>query len=412
VERLVRDEGVRVIVQPSDIRVFDAASYEAAGATISEDLSPCHFVFAVKEVPPDLILPDTVYMYFAHVVKGQTANMPMLRRLVETGCSLIDYERIVDEAGRRLVFFGRFAGLAGMIDSLWALGKRLAHEGRPNPFADLKAAWQYGSLDAARQAMAEVGEKIGRHGLGADLAPFIIGIAGYGNVSLGAQEILDLFPVKEIGPDEVAWVAGRPDPSDKTVYKVVFKERDMVTPRAEGAAFDLKDYYDFPAKYAPVLSGYLPHLTVLVNCIYWDDRYPHFVSRADLADLYSGPESPWLRVIGDISCDVGGGVEATVKATTPEAPVYVYDVGRGRAIDGVAGKGPVILAVYNLPAELPYDSSVYFGSKLEPYAAPIAYARWDANFGEAGLPAAVRAATILYRGEFTPPYQYLERYIG
>jgi alpha-aminoadipic semialdehyde synthase len=258
----------------------------------------------------------------------------------------------------------------------------------------------------------EVGERISRDGLGTDLAPFIVGFAGYGNVSLGGQEILDLLPVKEIGPDEVAWVAGRSDPSDKTVYKVVFKEQDMVTPRVEGGAFDLKDYYDFPAKYAPVLSAYLPHLTVFVNCIYWDDRYPHFVSRADLAALYSGPEAPRLRVIGDISCDVGGGVEATVKGTTPEAPVYVYDVDRGVAIDGVAGNGPVILAVYNLPAELPYDSSVYFGSQLEPFVAPIVRADWDKAFSACDVPAPIKAATILYRGEFTPQYQYLERYIA
>jgi alpha-aminoadipic semialdehyde synthase len=412
VARLVREEGLRVRVQPSDIRVFDDASYEEAGATVAEDLSPCDVIFAVKEIPPALILPGKVYAFFAHVVKGQAGNMAMLAALRERGCSLLDYERIVDAEGRRLVFFGRFAGLAGMVDTLWALGKRLAYERRETPFAALRAAWQYADLEDVRAAVKAVGERLAAGGVGEGLAPLLVAFAGYGNVSRGAQEILDLLPVKEISPAEVAATAGARKPSAKVVYKVVFKEEDMVEPRAEGAAFDLRDYYDYPAKYRPVLARYLPHLTVLVNCIYWDPRYPHFVSKRDLGALYRGEEAPRLRVLGDISCDVEGGIEATVKTTAPDSPIYVYDVGRGVAVDGVAGRGPVILAVYNLPAELPRDASAYFGRQLEPYAAPVARADWGAGFGAAELPAPVKAATILYRGEFTPPYQYLERYLS
>jgi alpha-aminoadipic semialdehyde synthase len=156
----------------------------------------------------------------------------------------------------------------------------------------------------------------------------------------------------------------------------------------------------------------LPYFTVLVNCIYWDARYPRFVTKGDLAALYGGPSSPRLRVIGDISCDVEGGIEATVKGTTPDSPVYVYDVERRRAVDGVAGTGPVILAVFNLPAEIPRDASAYFGRQLEPYVAPLARVDWDVGFSASELPAPVKAATILYRGEFTPQYRYLERYLA
>lgn len=184
----------------------------------------------------------------------------------------------------------------------------------------------------------------------------------------------------------------------------------MVEPVEAGAAFDLQDYYDHPEKYRPVLASYLPYLTLLVNCIYWDARYPRFVTKADLTSLYGGSR-PRLRVIGDISCDVEGGVEATVRQVDSASPVYVYDVARGEAVDGVAGNGPVILAVANLPAELPYDSSVYFGSRLEPYVAPIARADWRSSFDAVELPAPIKAATILYRGEFTPPYEYIEGYI-
>jgi hypothetical protein len=412
VARLVSDEGLEVLVQPSDIRIFGDAAYAEAGATVAEDLTRCDAIFAVKEIPVGSILPDKIYVFFSHVIKGQAANMPMLAALRERGCSLIDYEPIADEEGRRLVSFGRYAGLAGMIDTLWALGKRLAYEKRETPFGALKAAWQYPELEDARAAVREAGARIAREGLGKDLAPMIVAFAGYGNVSSGAQEILDLLPVEEVPPARLAPLASARKRRDKVVYKVVFKEEDMVRPRARGSSFDLQDYYDFPDKYEPVLSTYLPYFTVLVNCIYWDARYPRFVTKGDLAALYGGPAPPRLRVIGDISCDVKGGVEATVKDTTPDAPVYVYDVECGRAVDGVGGNGPVILAVFNLPAELPRDASAYFGRQLEPYVAPVVRADWDVGFGDLDLPPPVKAATILYRGEFTPQYRYLERYLA
>jgi alanine dehydrogenase len=412
VARLVNDVGLPVVVQPSDIRVFDDEAYARAGATIAEDLAPCDVIFAIKEVPPHVILPAKVYVFFAHVVKGQPANMPMLARLSESGCSLVDYERVVDEDGRRLTFFGPFAGRAGMVDTLWALGKRLAWERRETPFAALKAAWQYDDLGSARLAVRAVGERIATGGVGAGLAPLIVGLAGYGNVSRGAQEILDLLPAREIAPSDVAEVALSRQPSDKIIYKVVFKEEHMVRRRVPGGGFELQEYYDSPGRYEPVLSEYLPYLTVLVNAIYWDRRYPHFVSKRDLASLYGGAEGPRLRVIGDISCDVGGGIEATVKATTPDAPVFVYDVKRDAAVDGVAGNGPVILAVYNLPAELPRDSSEFFAEQLEPLVPAFARADWASSIEACELPPSIKGATILYRGEFTPPYQYLETYLS
>jgi saccharopine dehydrogenase (NAD+, L-lysine-forming) len=411
VARLARDEGFSVIVQPSEARAFSDDAYAQAGARIAEDLGPCDVIFAVKEIPSERILADKIYVFFAHVIKGQPANMPMLRRLVERRCSLVDYELVVDGEGRRLVFFGRYAGLAGMIDTLRALGRRLAWEGRETPFAALKAAWEYGSWEEARAAAAEVGERVAAEGVGEGLAPLVVAFAGYGNVSRGAQEMLDLFPHEELAPADVAATASAAEPSDRLVYKVVFKEEHMVRSKEAGAPFDLQDYYDRPEKYEPALAEYLPYVTVLVNCVYWDARYPHFVSKADLASLYRGGSPPRLRVIGDISCDVEGAVEATVKQVDSGSPVYVYDVDRGGAVDGVAGNGPVILAVPNLPAELPLDSSADFAERLEPYVAAIARADWRGSFDAVALPAPIKAATILYNGDFTPRYEHLEGYI-
>jgi saccharopine dehydrogenase (NAD+, L-lysine-forming) len=133
--QLQKDHGIKVWVQPSDIRVFPDAEFSQVGALVEEDLSACPVVFAIKEIPIRFFQPNRTYIFFAHVVKGQPYNMPMLKRVLELGCNLIDYEKVTDERGRRLIFFGRHAGLAGMIDSLWALGQRLDWEGIPNPFS-------------------------------------------------------------------------------------------------------------------------------------------------------------------------------------------------------------------------------------------------------------------------------------
>ena len=133
----------------------------------------------------------------------------MLRRMLDLGCTLIDYERVVDEKNRRLIFFGWHAGVAGMIDTLWALGQRLAWEGISNPFADLRQTHTYHDLAEAKEALGRVRARIETEGLPEELAPLIVGVAGYGNVSRGAQEMLDLLPVIEIEPEEVGTHRGQ-----------------------------------------------------------------------------------------------------------------------------------------------------------------------------------------------------------
>ena len=149
VRELASDHGIAVRVEPSLQRIFPDRDYADAGAGISRDLDGCRVILGVKEVPASKLLPEKTYAFFPHVTKGQEANMPMLRRLMELGCTLIDYELIVDRRGRRLIFFGRHAGYAGMIDSLWALGQRLAWEGFATPLEEIRLAHQYASLDEA-----------------------------------------------------------------------------------------------------------------------------------------------------------------------------------------------------------------------------------------------------------------------
>ncbi|MEW5902430.1 MAG: hypothetical protein AB1715_13275, partial [Acidobacteriota bacterium] len=337
--------------------------------------------------------------------------MPMLRKRVERRATLIDYERIVDENGRRLVFFGRQAGLAGMIDTLWALGRSLEKEGIPSPFAAIRQTIDYASLVDAREAVQRVGWEIYNKGFESSLAPLIIGFAGYGHVSQGAQEIFDLLPFEELCPRRVDDLFRRANHTNRKVYKVVFKEEDMVKPKDRRAKFNLQDYYDQPQKYRPVLEQYLPRLTALVNAIYWAPQYPRFVTIPFLRKLWRRPGRPRLRVIGDISCDAAGGIECTVKCTTPVQPVFTYDVEKGQALEGFSGNGPVIMAVDNLPAEISLESSVFFSQTLKPFIPALVRADFQRDFAHCGLPASLLKAVILFRGQFTPDYGYMQDFI-
>ncbi|MDY6876367.1 MAG: bifunctional lysine ketoglutarate reductase /saccharopine dehydrogenase family protein [Chloroflexota bacterium] len=411
VRQLREDHSIKVLVQPSEVRVFRDEEFAQAGARVTGDLSSCKVVFAIKEIPAHLFHPGCTYVFFAHVIKGQPYNMPMLKRLLEQGCQLIDYEKVTDERGRRMVFFGRHAGLAGMIDTLWALGQRLSREGIFNPFSDLRQTRHYDSLDEAKAAVSAVGERIAREGLPEPITPVICGFAGYGNVFRGANEIIELLPVREIEPQEVAAVAQNSDYAHNMLYKVVFKEEHMVEPISTDDCFELQDYYDHPEKYRPTFHTYLPHLTMLVNCVYWEARYPRLVTKADIEKLYGRAEPPRLRVIGDVSCDIEGAIECTVKCTEPGDPVFVYDPFEDRAIGGFEGRGPVVLAVDILPSELPRDASEYFSTVLIKYIPAIAQADYSVTFEELALPPEIKRAIIAYQGELTPDYQYIEEYL-
>ena len=409
VKELKEKYGVQTFLQPSEIRAFTDDEYKRVGAIIQEDLSSCSHIFAVKEIPTDFFEEGKTYVFFSHTIKGQKHNMPMLKRMLELGCTLIDYERIVDEHGRRLVFFGRFAGLAGMIDTLWAFGKRLEWEGIETPFRKIKQTIYYEDLEEIKEHISQIGEEIENKGLPPSLTPLIVGFAGYGNVSKGAQEILDILPVEKVEPQELSTIQSKS--ANTTIYKVVFREEDMVEPIEKGAVFDLQDYYTHPERYRSVFEQYIPHLTILMNCIYWDSRYPRFVTKAFLKDLFTKEEKVKLRVIGDISCDINGAIEFNVKATEPDNPVYVYNPLTEKVEDGYTGKGVVVLAVDNLPCELPKESSTSFSESLWHFVPDIVGADYSADFEDIDLPPQIKKAVIVYKGELTPDYQYINKYL-
>lgn len=351
------------------------------------------------------------YVFFSHTIKGQKQNMPMLGRLLHLGCHLIDYEKIVDETGKRLLFFGRFAGLAGMIDSLWALGQRLLTEGVKSPFEHIEQAYRYSSLTEAEEAVRAVGERIREDGLPASTRPLIVGFTGYGHVSSGAQEIFDILPHRSLAPGELSGISASTDGADNRIFKAVFREEHMVKPSSSGYGFNLQDYYDHPEKYTSCFEQYLPNLTVMINAVYWAPQYPRLVTKQGLNRLFDTHKKPRLRLIVDISCDIEGSVECTERATQPDNPVYVYSPLDQHTQDGFDGRGVVILPIDNFPCELPRESSDYFGNTLEPFIPELADTDFSKSLDSLGLSNPLLKGLIVHKGELTPDYTYLTQYL-
>lgn len=410
--KLLRERpGAKLIVQPSPIRIFPGINFQAIGAIVDEDLTSCDLVMGVKEMPLSFYQAGKVYLFFSHTLKGQPHNMPMLKKIMELGCTLIDYERIVDAQGRRLVFFGRFAGLAGMIDTFWAYGQRMLKEGVETPFADVKMAHEYAGLEDARRKIAGIGQRILKEGLPAGLKPFVVGFTGYGNVSKGAQEIFDLFPHQDLTPEELIRGDFEKKLEGNKLGKVVFYEKHTVKPKTAGEAFDLKKYFQHPELFESTFRPYADHLNILVNCIYWGPKSPRILTNADAADIWGPEKSPRLKVVGDISCDIEGGIEFTMKETRPDDPVYVCDPVTKSITSGVEGPGPVVMAVDNLPCELPAESSEVFSNALIPFMPALLDLQLNVPFEESHLPETLKKATIVWCGELTPDYAYLKEHL-
>ena len=406
VAELVSTHGVDVRVQSAERRCFSDDEYRRAGAVVADDLRDADVILGVKEIPLDSLEAGKTYLFFSHTMKGQSYNMPMLQRLLELGCTLLDYELVQDDSGVRTIAFGRYAGLAGAIDTLWALGKRLALRGFETPLLGVQQAIEYGDIAAARAAIEEAGRRIARDGLPAEISPLVIGVTGGGGkVSGGALEILDLLPSRRVDPDELATVIDGCEAGGREVLVASYAPGHLVEPVDASARYSWDDYLQHPGAYRSRFAPHLALLSALVHGIYWEEGYPRFVLRQDLAPLWANGQRPKLEVITDITCDPDGSNESLVRITDPGDPVYVYDPATGSAVDGWEGPGPAVLPVEIFPAEIPRDSSEHFSRMLSPLVPALARAGRNLDAGDESVPAALRGSLLAVRGKLLPRWE-------
>ena len=400
-----------VFVQQSDKRFFPIDDYKKVGAIPSEDMNPGKVILGIKEIPIEKLQDDKVYLYFSHTIKGQLENMPMLKKIITSGSTLIDYEKITDSNDKRLIYFGNYAGDAGAINILWLMGEYWKSHGLQTPFSQFKQATNYCSVNDAKKHLREIGELVKTEGVPKNLSPMVIGVLGYGNVSTGAQDIINCLPTERIEPENLKDFIERKESNNDTIYLTVFKEHHLVRNR-QNEPFQLQDYYKNPQNYISQFDQYLPYLSILINAIYWDQRYPRFVTWKSLNELFRTHTKPKLCGVSDITCDTNGSIECNVKSTDSGTPAYLCDPITKSITDGHKGDGIVLLAVDNLPAELPNDSSVFFSNQLKKFVPNLLQANYNVSLNKSGLCPELQKAAVVYRGELTTPYKYLEKFLS
>ncbi|KAA8534721.1 hypothetical protein F0562_029837 [Nyssa sinensis] len=402
----------RIIVQPSTKRIHHDALYEDVGCEISDDLSECGLILGIKQPKLEMILPDRAYAFFSHTHKAQKENMPLLDKVLAERASLFDYELIVGDHGRRLLAFGKFAGRAGLIDFLSGLGQRYLSLGYSTPFLSLGASYMYSSLAAAKAAVISVGEEIATLGLPSGICPLVFVFTGSGNVSLGAQEIFKLLPHTFADPSRLPELFGTvPDLTQSTrsskrvfqVYGCVVTCQDMVEHKDPAKVFDKDDYYAHPEHYSPIFHEKIaPHASVIVNCMYWEKRFPRLLSTKQLQDLMR--KGCPLVGISDITCDIGGSIEFVNQTTLIDSAFFRYDPFSNSYHHDIDGSGVICSAVDILPTEFAKEASQHFGDILSTFVGSLASTK---DIEE--LPSHLGRACIAYGGALTSLYEYIRR---
>lgn len=417
------DLGSTVIVQSNihpktreEKRAFSDQAYLACKAKIQEDISAADIIFGLKEVDIPHILPNKVYLIFSHTHKGQVKNRSMLRTLVERNVTLIDYELVVDDAKNRiLTSFTFFAGYAGMIDSIWTFGQRMAMRNISHPFSNIPQSVEWQNLDQFKKEISAIGEQIKKHGTPEELPPMICCFLGNGKTSSGAQEIFDLLPHTSIAIDQLPEIFEKG--SRQQLYKLVLDIPQLYRLKAhshlsnkewsDSELFGL--YLQNPNEFESNLDQVFPYCSMMMNCILWSPEYPRLISRQQAHDWYS--EYPHLEVIGDITCDPEGAIQFS-KETWIDQPVFIYNPMNQDSSFGFEGEGIAVMAVTNLPCEFPTDASELFGQHLSPLLPGIVQADLQAaTVSLSGFPPAIQEATILWKGNFTEKYAYMNAYL-
>ncbi|NEN23362.1 alanine dehydrogenase [Cryomorpha ignava] len=366
---------LEIYVQPSPIRAFPDSEYEKEGIQLREDLSNCDILMGVKEVPLHMLIPSKKYMFFSHTFKEQPYNRNLLKAILEKNISLIDYEVLTSSSGKRLVGFGRYAGVVGCYNAMLAVGKKYG-------LFDLKPAHKCHNRK-------EVEEELKKVKLPSD---FKIVITGNGRVAHGALEILNLLPIKKVSPEKYL--------KEKFVDPVFtqLSVSDYVKTK-DGSKLVTNDFYNDPTPYESNFMRFAKESDLFIPCHYWDQDAPFLFSREDAKDIWFR-----IKVVADISCDIDGPVASTLRPSTISNPLYGYDPVAESETGFMNPRAIGVMAVDNLPCELPKDASEDFGRELIKNIFPEL-------IGKKKSAVIQRATQTTLEGELAEDYKYLNDYV-
>jgi len=374
-EVIKRFPETEIFVQPSAIRAIPDSAYAAEGIPLRDDLSHCDILMGVKEVPVEMLIPEKTYFFFSHTYKKQPYNRGLLQAILGKKISLIDYELLTAKSGKRLIGFGRYAGIVGCYNGLLGLGKKFG-------LYTLKAAHECEDRKEVENELKKVKFPNG----------FKLVITGNGRVAGGALEILSSIQLPAVTPEEFV---------GKKITKPVFTQLGVAhyNKKKDGSSFDNKEFYDHPERFDSDFMRFAEMADMYVSCHYWDERAPYIFTREDAA---KGKFS--IKMVADISCDIDGPVASTLRPSTIEDPLYGYNPLSEKETDFMDGDSIGVMAVDNLPCELPKDASEDFGQELIDNIFPELLGKPHSDVIEG-------AKETTLDGELTEKYSYLREYV-
>nr|WP_090257605.1 NAD(P)-dependent oxidoreductase [Roseivirga pacifica] len=366
---------VTVRCQRSDIRCFEDSEYEKVGATLVDDVSDCDVIIGVKEVPMSMLADGKTHFFFSHTIKKQEYNRELLKTIIQKKIRLVDWECLTDTDGKRLIAFGRYAGIVGAYNGILTFGKRY------NLF-HLRPAHTCFDMEDMAKEYAKV-----------KLPPVKIALTGGGRVSKGAMEVLFGMGIRRVSPAEFL---------SENFNEPVFTQlntRDY-NQRINGGGFDRDEFYSDPVNYESTFLPYARKADILIAGAFWDPAAPVLFTRED-----AEKNDFKIKVIADITCDIEGSIPSTKQPSTIDDPVYDYNPSNDRVEPAFSDEGNItVMAVDNLPCELPRNASEDFGKEF--------VARIFPNLIGEDKGAIIERATITVDGVLTPPYKYLQDFVN
>lgn len=417
-KRLI-DEGMKIIVQPSKIRCFSDDEYSEVGCEIKEDLSECKLIVGLQAPEVNSLLPQKTYIIFSHTKKGKTENQILLEKILEKKIRLFDYECIKEDLpdrsmAKRIVSFGRIAGVAGTINLLKAIGELLLARQVSTPFVFTKLSYMYSDVANGENSLKTLGRYLKEQYLPEEYSPFFIAVLGNGRVSKGVQEALSYLPTKFITQKEL--LNGNYEKRRDIIYVIVFEPKDIyikIENSSDSIQFEQSDFIKSPETYTSIFeSKYLKYFHAIINCLYWESRHPKILTKHQLKNHFVNHDSK-LLAISDISCDIDGGIEILQRTTSFNKPYFIYEPvleKEMQSVDNSTKEAIVYIAIPNLAASFPIDASEYFCNLLLPFIENLAKSKYPNNFeDQTDLCNELKYACITSNGILTPIYRNIFR---